>query len=100
MQSPGNLHQTLQVDHRVSILCSIIDRDEPMTLFWQKDGVLLLESKSEGIIINKVDHASILRMNNSEAHNVGRYSWHASNQAGSAVIFLFLQVKSICQALY
>ena len=34
LQSPGNSHQTLQVDQRVSILCSIID--EPITLFWQK----------------------------------------------------------------
>ena len=28
-----------------------IDEDEPITLFWQKDGVLLLESKSKGIIM-------------------------------------------------
>lgn len=100
MQSPGNSHQTLQVDQRVSILCSIIDGDEPITLFWQKDGVLLLESESEGIIINKVDHDSILRINNLEAHHMGNYSCHASNQAGSAVIFSFLQVKGMCQALY
>ena len=46
LQSPGNSHQTLQVDQRVSILSSIIDGDESITLIWQKDGVLLLESES------------------------------------------------------
>ena len=100
MQSPGNSHQTLQVDQRVSILCSIIDGDEPITLFWQKDGVLLLESESEGIIINKEDHDSILRIYNLEAQHMGNYSCHASNQAGSTVIFAFLRVKGMCQAFY
>ena len=96
LQNFGNSHQTLQVDQKITMLCSITEGDEPITLSWQKDGVLLLESGSEGIVITKMDHLSILRINSLEAHHMGNYSCHASNQAGSTVIYSFLQVKGMC----
>ena len=91
LQNPGYSQKTLQVDQRFSLFCSVIAGDEPISLHWQKDGNLLVESDS--VSISKVEHDSILRFSSLEAHHMGNYSCHASNEAGTAVKFSYIQVK-------
>ena len=78
------------------MFCSIIDGDEPITLTWQKDGELLEESEADGLSISRVEHDSILRFASLEAQHMGNYSCRASNEAGAAVKFSFIQVKGTC----
>ena len=93
LQNPGYSHQTLRVDQRFSLFCSIVDGDEPITLTWYKDGNLLVESAADGVSISKVEHDSILRFTSLEAQHMGNYSCHASNEAGQAVKYSYIQVK-------
>ena len=95
LQNPGYSQQTLQVDQRFSLFCSIVDGDEPIVLSWRKDGELLIESETEllGMSISRVEHDSILRFSSLEAHHMGNYSCHARNAAGHAVKYSYLQVK-------
>ena len=81
------------MEQRFSLFCSIIDGDEPISLTWHKDGDLLVESEADGVTISKVEHDSILRFNSLEAHHMGNYSCHASNEAGAAVKYSYIQVK-------
>ena len=78
------------------MFCSIIDGDEPITLTWHKDGELLEESEADGLSISRVEHDSILRFASLEAQHMGNYSCRASNEAGAAVKFSFIQVKGTC----
>ena len=75
------------------MFCSIIDGDEPISLAWHKDGDLLVESEADGVSISKVEHDSILRFSSLEAHHMGNYSCHVSNEAGDAVKYCYIQVK-------
>ena len=95
LQSPGNPHQALTMDQRVSIFCSIVDGDEPVTMTWQKDGIPLEIAEQENIVITSGEHDSILRINKLDAHHMGNYSCKAKNMAGTAVIFTFFEVKGM-----
>jgi hypothetical protein len=91
LQKPGNSHQTLTVDQRVSLLCSVVEGDEPVSMLWLKEGEPL--AASLGTEVNQVGHDSILRVNRLAAEHMGNYSCQAANSAGTAAIFFFVQVK-------
>jgi hypothetical protein len=91
LQKPGNAQQTLTVDQRVSLLCSVVEGDEPIAMLWLKDGEPL--PVSLGTEVNQVGHDSILRVNRLTAEHMGNYSCQAVNFAGTAAIFFFVQVK-------
>jgi Immunoglobulin domain len=91
LQKPGNAQQTLTVGQRVSLLCSVVEGDEPIVMLWHKDDAQL--PASLGTEVNQVGHDSILRINRLTAEHMGNYSCRAANFAGSAAVFFFVQVK-------
>ena len=84
--------QQLQQDQRVSVLCSVTDGEEPVVVTWWKDGQALQPSQESGVDITEIDHDSILRIGRLEGRHMGNYSCRAENEAGSAVVYSFIQV--------
>ena len=91
IQKPGETHRSLTIDERVSLLCSVIEGDEPITMIWLKNGANISDSMEAEV--NFVGHDSILRINKLGEHHIGNYSCRASNPAGDTDIFFFVEVK-------
>ena len=91
LQKPGNTHRSLTIDQRVSLLCSVVEGDEPITTLWLKDGHNLTSSADTEI--NAMGHDSILRINRLQERHIGNYTCRTVNQAGSASIAFFVEVK-------
>ena len=95
LQSPGSASQSLKQDQRLSILCSITAGDEPIVMSWQKDGQPIEGGQGSGVEITQIEHDSILRISRLEGRHMGNYSCRADNQAGTAVVHSFIQVKGM-----
>ena len=95
LQSPGLPSQSLKQDQRLSILCSITAGDEPIVMSWQKDGQPIEGGQGSGVEITQIEHDSILRISRLEGRHMGNYSCRADNQAGTAVVHSFIQVKGM-----
>ena len=95
LQSPGLPSQSLKQDQRLSILCSITAGDEPIVMAWQKDGQPIEGGQGSGVEITQIEHDSILRISRLEGRHMGNYSCRADNQAGTAVVHSFIQVKGM-----
>ena len=93
LQPPGSPHRSLQAGQRVSVLCSLVQGDEPVVLAWQKDGTDISDQSLPGVAINQVDHDSILRIQSLTAGHAGNYSCLASNAAGTAAISAVITVQ-------
>ena len=95
LQSPGLPSQSLKQDQRLSILCSITAGDEPIVMSWQKDGEPILAGQDSGVEITMIEHDSILRISRLQGRHMGNYSCRADNEAGTAVVHSFIQVKGM-----
>ena len=87
--------QSLKQDQRLSILCSITAGDEPIVMSWQKDGQPIEGGQGSGVEITQIEHDSILRISRLQGRHMGNYSCRADNQAGTAVVHSFIQVKGM-----
>jgi hypothetical protein len=79
------------------MLCSVIEGDEPINIYWVKDGENV--SRSLDAEVNRVGHDSILRMNRVREAHMGNYTCWAHNPAGAAAISFTLYVKGLLRTL-
>ena len=62
---------------------------------WQKDGEPILAGQDSGVEITMIEHDSILRISRLQGRHMGNYSCRADNEAGTAVVHSFIQVKGM-----
>jgi hypothetical protein len=87
--------QSLQQGQRLSVFCSVTAGDQPILMSWQKDGEPLESDPASGVEITQIEHDSILRIARLEGSHMGNYSCRADNQAGTAVVYSFIQVMGM-----
>ena len=91
IQQAGAEHRSLQLGQRTSLLCSVIEGDEPISLAWFKDGANV--TSALGATVNYVGHDSILSINALAEHHIGNYTCRAVNVAGTAAISFYITVN-------
>ena len=92
--SKFNVEEDLRLGQRVSMLCSVVDGDLPMNLFWFRDEVRLNAGLSEGILVTELgSFESVLRIDNLRPEHNANFTCVAENLAGRAQHSQVLRVK-------
>lgn len=84
----------MEAGQLVQVSCAVIEGDEPMSLQWYKDGMLLVTS-SEYIINNVDTQLSVLLLRKVNDQHRGTYTCLAMNPVGSSEYSSRLNVKGI-----
>ncbi|XP_071041968.1 cell adhesion molecule Dscam1 isoform X3 [Parasteatoda tepidariorum] len=79
---PFNLPSSVQMGQRLSISCTVIKGDPPITLKWLRDEDIL-EKDGDIRIHNLADYSSTLLFESIKPEHRGNYTCVASNEAGS-----------------
>lgn len=82
----------MEAGQLVQVSCAVIEGDEPMSLQWYKDGMLLVSSSEYNI--NNVDtQLSLLLLRKVNDQHRGTYTCLAMNPVGSSEYSAQLNVK-------
>ncbi len=86
--------ESLRLGQRVSMLCSVVDGDLPLTLSWFRDGRLLRPGLQGGVSVAQIGNfESVLRIDNLRPEHNANFTCRAENQAGEAAHSQALRVK-------
>lgn len=84
----------MEAGQLVQVSCAVIEGDEPMSLQWYKDGMLLMSS-SEYVVNNVDTQLSLLLLRKVNDQHRGTYTCLAMNPVGSSEYSAQLNVKGI-----
>lgn len=89
---PFTFREDVEAGQLVQVSCAVIEGDEPMSLQWYKDGMLLMSS-SEYLVNNVDTQLSLLLLRKVNDQHRGTYTCLAMNPVGSSEYSAHLNVK-------